>query len=90
MELKRKISSRKFWVCVCGFVSAMLAAFNLSGGASKITALIMAFGTLISYILAEGSVDAAGACAAQNAQNGVSGAEASAGPENGTEKIKIQ
>lgn len=60
MDWKRKLSSRKFWVCICSFVTAMLAAFRFDGAASQITAVIMAFGAVISYILAEGFVDATG------------------------------
>ena len=59
MDLKRKLSSRKFWLCVCSLLGALLTAFNLSGSAAKVTAIIMAFGSVISYILAEGWVDAA-------------------------------
>lgn len=61
MDWKRKLASRKFWVCVCGFVTAMMTACRMSGEAARMTAVVMAFGTLISYILAEGSVDAAAA-----------------------------
>lgn len=61
MDWKRKLASRKFWVCVCGFVTAVMTAFRLSGEAAKVTAVLMAFGTLISYILAEGFVDASAA-----------------------------
>lgn len=65
MDWKRKLTSRKFWVAVCGFVTALLTAFNVGSEAEKITAVIMAFATLIGYVLAEGLVDAA---AAQNPQ----------------------
>ena len=62
----QKLSSRKFWVCVVGFVSALLVAFNVGENwVSQVSAVIMAFGTLIIYILSEGRVDAAAAGANQ-------------------------
>lgn len=58
-DLIRKLTSRKFWVALVGFVSALLVAFNVDAGSvEQITAIIMSFGSLIAYILAEGLVDA--------------------------------
>lgn len=66
IDWKKKLASRKFWVCVVGFVSALLVAFNISeNNIAQIAAIISAFGTLIVYILSEGSVDAASAGASQ-------------------------
>lgn len=59
IDWKRKLSSRKFWVALIAFVGALLVAFNVdSGSVEQITSLIMSFGSLIAYILAEGFVDA--------------------------------
>ena len=56
----RKITSRKFWLALIGFISALLVAFNIADNEiTQITSVIMAFGTLISYIFAEGWIDAA-------------------------------
>lgn len=56
----RKLTSRKFWAAIANFVSMM---FIFSGGtesvATQITALIMAGGTVIAYIIAEGFTDSA-------------------------------
>ena len=61
-----KLSSRKFWVCVIGFITALLVAFNVGENTiSQIAAIISAFGTLIIYILSEGGVDKAAAGASQ-------------------------
>ncbi len=69
-ELKRKLTSRKLWLAVVGFVTALLIAFNASAADSeKITGVIMAFATLISYIVGEGLVDAA-AAGANNSEKG--------------------
>lgn len=66
IDWKKKLASRKFWVCVVGFVSALLVAFNISeNNIAQIAAIISAFGTLIIYIFSEGAVDAAAAGANQ-------------------------
>ena len=55
----KKLTSRKFWVALIGFVSALLLAFNADpDSVEKITGIIMSGATLIAYILAEGFVDA--------------------------------
>lgn len=55
----RKLTSRKFWAAVIGFVTPLLLAFNVSGEtASQVAGIIMSGGTLIAYILGEGFVDA--------------------------------
>ncbi len=61
-ELKRKLTSRKLWMAVVGFVTALFIAFNVAeGDIEKVASVIMAFATLISYIVGEGLVDAASA-----------------------------
>lgn len=56
---KRKLSSRKFWLTVIGFVTSILYAFNIAeADVEKIVSIITAGATLIAYILAEGWVDA--------------------------------
>lgn len=60
IDWKRKLTSRKFWAAVIGFVVPLLLAFGVSEAeTSQITAIIMAGGTLIAYIIGEGIVDAA-------------------------------
>lgn len=55
----KKLTSRKFWVALVGFVTALLVAFNVDAGSiEQITSIIMSFASLIAYILAEGFVDA--------------------------------
>lgn len=68
---EQKLSSRKFWAAVCGFIAPLFTLLRVpSGTAAQITALIMAGASLIAYILSEGFVDAA---TAQNKNNGNSG-----------------
>ena len=56
---KQKLSSRKFWAAVVGFVSALLVAFRADEGTiSQVSAVITAGGVLIAYIIGESVVDA--------------------------------
>lgn len=58
---KRKLTSRKFWLAVIGFVSQLLIAFNYSHvTVEKVAATIMAAAVLIAYIIGEGLADSAG------------------------------
>jgi uncharacterized membrane protein len=55
----QKLTSRKFWVALVAFVSALLVAFNVDAGSiEQVTSIIMSFASLIAYIIAEGLVDA--------------------------------
>lgn len=57
---KQKLTSRKFWVAVTGFVTAILVAFKVDDlTIEQVVALITAASTLIAYIIGEGIVDAA-------------------------------
>lgn len=56
---KQKLSSRKFWAAVVGFVTAILIACNASElTISQVSAVITAGGVLIAYIIGESVVDA--------------------------------
>ena len=62
----QKLSSRKFWVAIVGFVSALLVAFHVGqNDIAQVSAIISAFGTLVIYILSESAVDKASASASQ-------------------------
>ena len=57
---KRKLTSRKFWMAVIGFVTPLMTMLQVSDStAVQVTALIMAGGTLIAYIIGEGLTDSA-------------------------------
>lgn len=59
IDWKRKLTSRKFWSAVVGFVTPLLLAFGVAEtDSAQIAAIIMAGGTLIAYIIGEGMVDA--------------------------------
>lgn len=57
---KQKLTSRKFWVAVIGFVTAIMVAFGVNDlTIEQVVGLITAASTLIAYIIGEGMVDAA-------------------------------
>ncbi len=59
---KEKLTSRKFWTALVGFVVPLLLAFGVSEDTTtQVAGIIMAGATFISYILAEGWVDASNA-----------------------------
>lgn len=59
--MRSKLSSRKLWVAAANFVT-MLVVYISSGDNSpeKLYSLIMAGGTMVSYIVAEGFADGKG------------------------------
>lgn len=60
IDWKAKLTSRKFWSAIVGVVICCCAIFGVDVlTQEKVTALILAVATLISYILGEGFVDAA-------------------------------
>jgi hypothetical protein len=55
----RKLTSRKLWLAVIGFVTPLLLAFGVTESATaQVTAIIMAGADVLGYILAEGIADA--------------------------------
>lgn len=57
-DLVRKLTSRKFWVSLTSFITALLTALNVADNEiAQVTAIIMAFGSLIAYVLSEAYVD---------------------------------
>ena len=69
IDWKRKLSSRKLWVAIVGFVTAIATAFGAAEGTvAQISGIIMAGATLIAYILSEGWVDASGAASSEAAK----------------------
>lgn len=55
---KAKLTSRKFWAAVTGFVAPLLLAFGVSENeVTEIVGIIMSGATLIAYIIGEGMVD---------------------------------
>lgn len=56
---KMKLTSRKLWLAVVGFVTGILLYFGMENEqVERIATLIMSFASLVAYIIAEGLVDA--------------------------------
>ncbi len=57
----QKLTSRKFWAAVIGFVTPVMLAFGVTDEtATQVAAIVMAGATVVSYIIGEGFVDACG------------------------------
>ena len=68
-DIIRKLSSRKFWLCLCGFVTPLLTMMRYSDSEiALVTSLITSAGCLIAYILSEGYVDAVSAGLVDNTE----------------------
>lgn len=62
IDWKSKLTSRKFWMAIAGFVTGLVAFVqHPTSDAQAISGLIMAFGSVVAYIIGEGLADAAGA-----------------------------
>lgn len=58
IDWKSKLTSRKFWVAVIGFVVPLLIAFGFTDNqATEVASIIMAGANMIAYIIGEGMVD---------------------------------
>lgn len=57
---KQKLTSRKFWVAVTGFITAILVVFKVDElTIEQIVSVVSASSILIAYIIGEGMVDTA-------------------------------
>ena len=53
-----KLTSRKFWIAVIGFVTPLIVAFGVSEAqAAQIAGIIMSGASAVAYIIGEGLVD---------------------------------
>ena len=60
IDWKRKLTSRKLWVAIAGFVAGLIVAFGGSEGtAETVAGCIMSGASVIGYLLAEGLTDVA-------------------------------
>ena len=59
-DLKRKLTSRKFWVALIGFATALVTAFKIETvSAEQVQLVLGALATLVAYIVGEGFTDSA-------------------------------
>lgn len=57
IDWKRKLTSRKLWVSIAGFVTGLLVAFGRQDVAETVTGLIMSGASVVAYIIGEGLAD---------------------------------
>lgn len=61
-DIIRKLTSRKLWVAIAGFVSGLIVAMKGDAGtAETVSGLILQAASILGYLLAEGMADSAGA-----------------------------
>ena len=61
IDWKRKLTSRKLWLALAGFVTGIILAFNGSAEvAETVSGCIMSGASVIAYIIGEGLADSKG------------------------------
>lgn len=58
IDWKRKLTSRKLWMALAGFITGVVLLFN-APTSENITGCVMALGSVVAYIVGEGLTDAA-------------------------------
>lgn len=60
IDWTRKLTSRKFWAAIIGFITPLLVIFGVDSlTIEQVVGLVASMGVLISYIIGEGMVDKA-------------------------------
>ena len=60
IDWKRKLTSRKLWLAVAGFVTGLILAFSgTAETANTVSGCIMSLGSVVAYIVGEGLTDIA-------------------------------
>ena len=61
IDWKRKLSSRKLWAAAAGIITGLAMVFGLDEGTiSSVAGAVVSVASVVSYIITEGKVDAAG------------------------------
>jgi len=56
----QKLTSRKFWMAIAGFVGMLIVALGgTEAQSAQVTAIIMSGASVVAYIIGEGLADAA-------------------------------
>lgn len=56
---KQKLSSRKFWLTVIGFVTAILTVFKVDElTIGQIVTVVSSLGAVVAYVIGESTIDA--------------------------------
>lgn len=59
IDWKRKLTSRKLWMAVAGFVTGLVALFTGEATEVTISGAVMSLGSVVAYIVGEGLTDSA-------------------------------
>ena len=60
IDWKRKLTSRKLWVALAGFIAGLIVAFGgAQETADKVSGSILSGAAVVGYIVGEGLTDAA-------------------------------
>jgi uncharacterized membrane protein len=55
---KQKLTSRKFWLSIVGFITPLVLAFGVSEAqAAQIASIVMSGASVVAYIIGEGFAD---------------------------------
>ena len=58
IDLKRKLSSRKFWTAVAAWVTSLMKATDMAGETqAQVIIIVSGIGALVAYMLAEAYTD---------------------------------
>lgn len=61
MNWKTKLTSRKLWAAVAGIVTGLAMVFGLDEGViTSVAGAVVSLASVITYIVTEGKIDAAG------------------------------
>ena len=60
IDWKRKLTSRKLWISLAGFVAGLIVIFGgLQENADKVSGAILSGAAVVGYVLGEGLADGA-------------------------------
>ena len=60
IDWKRKLTSRKLWVAIAGFIAGLIAAFGGSNEtAETVSGCILSGAAVVGYVVGEGLADSA-------------------------------
>ena len=59
IDWKRKLTSRKLWMAIAGFITGVIVLFTGGVTETTVTGCVMALGSVVAYIVGEGLTDAA-------------------------------
>lgn len=88
-ELKQKLTSRKLWTAIVGVVVGIAAAFGLpENDIAQIAGIVTSAVSILSYITAEGKIDAERAANSAPINIRIDGEAIADEPENEEESVE--